>query len=88
MVAMSAARNGRPDIAIDALLHPSYKNAINKAGLSTGGPFPYYPTNGGILYAIALMCAGWDGAPEGVAAPGFPRDGSWTVRYEGLTVAP
>jgi len=88
MVAMSAARNGRPDIAVDALLHPSFKNDINKAGLSTGGPFPYYPTNGALLYAVALMCAGWDGAPEGVVAPGFPADGSWTVRYEGLDVAP
>ncbi|GHT21239.1 hypothetical protein AGMMS4957_09730 [Bacteroidia bacterium] len=87
MMAMAAAKNGRPDIAIDALLHPSFKNAINKAGLSTGGPFPYFPTNGGILYAVALMAAGWDGAPA-QSAPGFPSDGAWVVRSEGLVPAP
>jgi hypothetical protein len=87
MMAMAAARTGNPQIAVDALLHPSFKNAINKVGLSTGGPFPYFPTNGGILYAVALMAAGWDGAPL-THAPGFPDDGSWTVRFEGLSPAP
>jgi hypothetical protein len=87
MMAMAAARNGYPQMAIDALLHPSHKNAINKAGLSDGGSFPYFPANGGILYAVALMAAGWDGAPA-QSAPGFPNDGSWTVRYEGLSSAP
>jgi len=29
-----------------------------------------------------MMCGGWDGS-EG-EAPGFPKDGSWTVRYEGF----
>jgi hypothetical protein len=87
MMAMAAARTGNPQMAIDALLHPSYKNDINKAGLSTGGPFPYFPTNGGLLYAVALMAAGWDGAPN-QPSPGFPSDGTWTVRSEGLTSAP
>jgi hypothetical protein len=87
MMAMAAARNGDPQMAIDALLHPSFKNAINKTGLSTGGPFPYFPTNGGILYAVALMAAGWDGAPN-QPAPGFPNNGSWVVRSEGLAPAP
>jgi hypothetical protein len=86
MMAMAAAKNGEPQIAVDALLHPSYKNAINKAGLSTGGPFPYFPSNGGLLYAVALMAAGWDGAPK-VHAPGFPNDGSWKVRFENLKPA-
>jgi hypothetical protein len=88
MMAMAAARNGRQSIAIDALLHPSTKNAMNRVGLSSGGPFPYYPANGGLLYAVALMAAGWDDAPD-IPAPGFPNDGtSWKVRYEGLTRAP
>jgi hypothetical protein len=87
MMAMAAARNGYPQMAVDALLHPSRKNAYNRVGLSTGGPFPYFPSNGGLLYAVALMAAGWDGAPQG-HAPGFPRDGSWVVRYEGLASAP
>jgi hypothetical protein len=87
MMAMAAARNGEPGLAIDALLHPSKKNSFNKAGLSTGGPFPYFPSNGGLLYAVALMAAGWDGAPEG-SAPGFPCDGTWVVKWEGLKKAP
>jgi hypothetical protein len=61
---------------------------MNRVGLSTGGPYPYFPANGGLLYAIALMAAGWDGAPN-IPAPGFPNDGvSWKVRYEGLNKAP
>ncbi|MDR3232689.1 MAG: hypothetical protein LBT46_03315 [Planctomycetaceae bacterium] len=88
MTAMAAARNGESKIAVDALLHSSGRNAMNRAGLSTGGPFPYFPSNGGLLYAVALMAAGWDGAPKDVHAPGFPQDGSWTVKYEGLAVAP
>jgi hypothetical protein len=87
MMAMAAARNGEPQIAIDALLYPSHKNAFNKTGLSTCPPFPYFPSNGGLLYTVALMAAGWDGAPN-QPAPGFPNDGSWVVRSEGLTSAP
>ncbi len=30
----------------------------------TGGPCPYLPGNGGLLYAVALMAAGWEGAPK------------------------
>jgi hypothetical protein len=47
----------------------------------------YLPGNGGLLYATALMAAGWDGAPRG-NAPGFPHNGQWTVRWEGLKIAP
>jgi hypothetical protein len=88
MVAMAAAKVGEPEIAIEALLHPSPKNGMNAVGLSTGGPYPYFPSNGGLLYAIAMMAAGWDGAPEGVHAPGFPKDGQWVVQAEGLAKAP
>jgi hypothetical protein len=42
----------------------------------------YLPGNGGLLWATAMMAAGWDGAPNG-NAPGFPRRG-WNVRWEGL----
>ena len=87
MMAMAAARNGEPELALDALLNPSRKNGFNELGLSTGGPFPYFPSNGGLLYAVALMAAGWDGAPSR-PAPGFPDDGSWAVRWEGLHPAP
>jgi hypothetical protein len=88
MMAMAAARNGEPEIAVNALLHPSSKNNMNRIGLSPGGPFPYFPSNGGLLYAVALMAAGWDGAPPNIHAPGFPNDGSWNIRFEGLATAP
>lgn len=32
---------------------------------------------------IAMMATGWAGAPDR-PAPGFPDDGTWTVRAEGL----
>lgn len=88
MMAMAAARSGEPDMAVEALLHPSHKNGFDRFGFSTGGPYPYFPSNGGLLYAIALMCAGWDGAPVDDNAPGFPKDGSWKARWEGLHRAP
>lgn len=87
MMAMAAARNGEQAMAVDVLLHPSQRNRMNEFGLSSGGPFPYFPSNGGLLYAVALMAAGWDG-DRGIPAPGFPQDGSWAVKWEGLRKAP
>jgi len=46
----------------------------------------YFPSNGGLLLAVALMAAGWDG--ETSPAPGFPKDGRWRVRSEGLSKLP
>jgi hypothetical protein len=88
MMAMAAARNGEPKLAIEALLHASKKNDFNQVGLSTGGPFPYFPSNGGLLYAVAMMAAGWDGGPADKDAPGFPDDGTWIVKWERLSRAP
>lgn len=85
--AMAAARLGEPNLAIDALLKDAgTKNFYDERGVCTGGPCPYLPGNGGLLYAVAMMAAGWDGAPE-KNAPGFPDDGSWAVRWEGLKPA-
>ena len=39
----------------------------------------------GLLAAVALMAAGWDGAESD--APGFPKEG-WVVRHEGLAPLP
>lgn len=87
-MAMSAARLGEPNLAIDALFKEAgTKNFYDERGVCTGGPCPYLPGNGGLLYAVAMMAAGWDGAPA-KNAPGFPDDGSWTVRWEGLKQAP
>ena len=82
MLAMAAARTGQPKLAIDMLMHPSAGFQFDEHGLATGGPFPYFPSNGALLTAIAMMCGGWDGSSGD--APGFPKDGSWTVRYEGF----
>ena len=43
----------------------------------------YLPGNGGLLYAVAIMAAGWRAAPR-AHDPGFPADSSWTVHWENL----
>ena len=86
-MAMAASRVGDPQLAVEALLNPSGKNYYDERGICTGGPGPYLPGNGGLLYAVAMMCAGWDGAPNH-PSPGFPTDGSWTVQWEDLKPAP
>jgi hypothetical protein len=89
MLAMTAARLGRPDRAIDALLLDTPKNVyrVNGHNHQRPGLTIYLPGNGALLYAVAMMAAGWDGAPDG-PAPGFPGDGRWVVRWEGLRKAP
>jgi len=89
MLAMTAARLGEPERAIDALLLDTPKNhyALNGHVYQRPGLTIYLPANGGLLYAAALMAAGWDGAPKR-NAPGFPDNGQWTVRWENLRVAP
>jgi len=85
-----AARHpvGEPRLAVEALLREAGgKNGYDARGVNTGGPCPYLPGNGGLLYAVAMMAAGWDGGPR-TSAPGFPDDGSWEVRWEGLRPAP
>jgi len=64
MLAMCAARLGEPDRAIDFLTTSAPGFQFDARGLATGGPFPYFPSNGGLLYAIAMMASGWDGAPQ------------------------
>ena len=89
MMAMTAARLGEPERAIDALLLDTPKNhyGLNGHVYQRPGLTIYLPANGGLLYATALMAAGWDGAPK-KNAPGFPDNGQWTVRWENLAVAP
>jgi hypothetical protein len=88
MLAMCAARLGEPERAIDALLLDTPKNTYRKNGHNHQRPglTVYLPGNGGLLAAVAMMAAGWDGAPAG-PAPGFPREG-WRVRWEGLRRMP
>ena len=46
----------------------------------------YFPSNGGLLLAVALMAAGWDG--NTTALPGFPKNDAWRVKVEGLRPLP
>jgi hypothetical protein len=89
LLAMTAARLGDPDRAVDALLLDSPKNhyGLNGHVYQRPGLTIYLPANGGLLYAVALMAAGWDYGPT-KNAPGFPDNGQWNVRWENLQRAP
>ena len=89
MLAMTAARLGEPERAVDALLLDTPKNhyALNGHVYQRPGLTIYLPANGGLLYAVAMMVAGWDGTSK-TNAPGFPDNGQWTVRWENLRTAP
>lgn len=86
MIAMAAARLGDSKTALDALLIDTQKNTYLKNGhnFQTADRLRLYlPGNGALLTAVAMMCAGWDGCQD-VLNPGFPKDGQWNVRWEGL----
>ena len=86
MMAMDAARLGDTKTALDALLIDTQKNTYLKNGhnFQTSDRLRIYlPGNGALLTAVAMMCAGWDGCQEPMN-PGFPKDGTWNVRWEGL----
>jgi len=90
MTAMTAARLGEPELAIEVLMVDANQNHYLVNGHNPQFPHivpVYLPGNASLLYATAMMAAGWDGAPRR-HAPGFPSDGSWTVRSSGLLAAP
>lgn len=84
MVAMTATRLNQPEKAIDALMMDIKTNTY----LPNGHNFQdarlrlYLPGNGGLLAAVAMMCAGYDGCKT--INPGIPKNGKWKVRWEGL----
>ncbi|MCM1522586.1 MAG: hypothetical protein NC039_08050 [Muribaculaceae bacterium] len=86
--AMCAVRLGQPEKAINALLMDKRTNTY----LPNGHNYQdkrlrcYLPGNGGLLTAVALMTAGWDGCET--ENPGFPKDGTWDVRWEGIKPLP
>lgn len=88
MVAMNAARLGVPEKAVSALLMDKRTNTYlpNGHNYQDGRLRCYLPGNGGLLTAVAMMCAGWDGCTE--RNPGFPKNGLWDVRWEGLNPMP
>jgi hypothetical protein len=120
MMAMTAARLGEPDKAVDWLFFDAKNNRFGVSGMtprvhldahaqafvptSAGAGAPagasvgqdgpgysraaetYFPSNGALLAAVAMMAGGWDGSIG--PAPGFPKDGRWTVRAEGFRPLP
>ena len=83
--AMCAARTGQPELAVNALLLESVKNRYlpNGHNYQREDLPAYLPGNGALLCAVAMMCAGWTNNPKG-SSPGFPSNGKWSVRHEGL----
>jgi hypothetical protein len=99
MMAMTAARLHEPEKAIDFLFYDAPNNHFGIAGMTPrlhldntpAGAFSrdaetYFPSNGSLLLAIATMAAGWDG--ESTPAPGFPSNGRWHVRSQGIRPLP
>lgn len=88
MTAMNAARMGEPEKAVGALLMERRTNTYlpNGHNYQDARLRVYLPGNGGLLTAVAMMCAGWDGCDK--PNPGFPKDGQWDVRWEGLKPMP
>jgi hypothetical protein len=102
MIAMTAARLGEPRTAIDILLRDGPNNAylpnghcpqrsdtVQRPGGSPGRNeiAVYLPANGALLTAVAMMAGGWDDA-DNAHAPGFPKNGRWSVKSEGLQKLP
>lgn len=90
--ALTAARLGELDTAIDILTNTAAPARFMPSGYvrrprDPDGAVAYLPANSAFLCALGLMAGGWDGAPSG-PAPGFPRDGQWNIRVEGLLPMP
>ncbi|MCY9656681.1 glycoside hydrolase family 65 [Paenibacillus chondroitinus] len=85
MVAMTSARLGEGQLAVDTLLIDKVTNTFlpNGHNYQRKPLTVYLPGNGGLLSAVAMMAAGWKNGPD-THAPGFPQDGSWEVKFEGL----
>lgn len=88
MTAMTATRLHDPERAIDALLMPITTNTYlpNGHNYQDGRLTIYLPGNGGLLTAVAMMCAGYDN--EKNLLPGIPKNGKWKARWEGLYKMP
>jgi hypothetical protein len=96
MMAMTAARLHEPNKAIDYLFSQQTNNQFGVTGMTPRehlieGNFirdaqTYFPSNGSLLLAVGMMAAGWDG--EKNLHPGFPTNGTWVVRSEGVRPLP
>ncbi|MEY4589569.1 MAG: hypothetical protein RL497_1645 [Pseudomonadota bacterium] len=87
MLAMTAARLNKPDLAVQLLLKNSTHNQYlpNGHAPQAGAKLPVYlPANGALLTAVAMMLGGWQGA-QNTPYPGFPKDNTWVIKAEGFT---
>jgi len=78
-MAMTLAMLGRREEAADMLLMETSKNSFVASGNNyqkgrTDLPL-YLPGNGSLLFAVAVMLAG----------KGFPQDGLWDIKFEGIS---
>ncbi len=90
--ALTAARLGEAATAIEILTNTARPARFMPSGYvrrprDPDGAVAYLPVNSAFLCAVGLMAGGWDGAPAG-PAPGFPKDGKWEIRAEGLLPMP
>ncbi|WP_370621974.1 hypothetical protein [Bacillus sp. JCM 19034] len=85
MCAMTAARLGERELALDFLLMDATKNTylVNGHNYQRPGLTAYLPGNGGLLTAVAMMICGWEGSPEDECS-GFPTNGKWTVKWQDI----
>lgn len=76
MCAMSAARLGELELAIDFLMMDEIKNTYlpNGHNYQHAALTAYLPGNGGLLTAVAMMAGKW----------GFPKNGKWNVQVENI----
>ncbi len=90
VMAMTAVRLGKPELAIDLILKDTFKNKYVTSGnnrqVSRNDLPLYLPGNGSLLLAAACMAAGYEGAD--VDSPGFPKNGMWIVEQEGVNALP
>ncbi|WP_291913931.1 hypothetical protein [Chitinophaga sp. CB10] len=85
LTAMAATRLHQPELAVQALLKPIRTNTylVNGHNFQDERLTIYLPGNGGLLSAVAMMCAGT--AADPALKSGFPDNGQWKVKYEGFT---
>jgi hypothetical protein len=89
VLAINSARIGNPERAIYHLTAYDYWK-FDDAGFAIRGgdggtPPPFMPGNAGFLLAVAYCAVGWKDSESDL--PGFPADGTWNVKHEGLMKA-
>ena len=86
VLAMTALRLGKPELAVNQLLCDTPKNTYVISGHNrqeTRNDLPLYlPGNGGLLLAAAMMAGGWEACGEKL--PGFRSFPGWHAKAEDI----